>query len=341
MKTEIKKIGFESIIEEINKLQTDTVLIIADHQVWSLYSKDLNLDQIENKKVLFWKAGDGEKVKNMTDYQSAVEFFLEKGIHRNAHLVVIGGGATSDFGGFVAATILRGIQWSVFPTTLLSMVDASIGGKVAINSKSGKNLLGAFHLPTNVWVCSKFLETLPAVEKSSGMGEVLKYCFLDYTIYDLVIRKSEMSEIIDACAKFKEKLTKEDLKETGVRRILNLGHSFGHAVEFIYNIPHGEAVMWGMALIFKLFGTEKNINDITALKKALEIPGDHSPWFNKEFPIDKIMMYLSKDKKISALSSIDLVLIKDIGNAEVETISFEKIQEVMEANKDELRKFTL
>ncbi len=94
-------------------------------------------------------------------------------------------------------------------------------------------------------------------------------------------------------------------------------------------------------LFFKLFGTEKNINDITALKKALGIPGDFSPWFNKEFPLEKIMMYLSKDKKISALSSIDLVLIKDIGNTEVETISFEKIQEVMEASKDELRKFTL
>lgn len=341
MKTEIKKVELENIVDEINKLQTDTVLVIADHQVWSNYSKDIILEKIENKKVLFWKAADGEKVKNITDFQNAVEFFLEKGIHRNAHMVVIGGGATSDFGGFVAATILRGISWSIVPTTLLSMVDASIGGKVAINSKSGKNLIGAFHLPTNVWICSKFLETLPAVEKNSGMGEVLKYCFLDYSIYDLVIRKAEMAEIIDACAKFKEKLTKEDLKENGIRKILNLGHSFGHAIEFIYNIPHGEAVMWGVALIFKLFGTEKNINDIAALKKSLEIPGDHSPWFNKEFPIEKIMMYLSKDKKISALSSIDLVLIKDIGNAEVQTISFDELQAIMEAKKDELKKFTL
>ncbi len=341
MKTQISKVELDNITDEINKLQTDTVLIIADHQVWSHYSKDINLEKIENKKVIFWKAADGEKVKNITDFQNAVEFFLEKGVHRNAHLIVIGGGATSDFGGFVAATILRGIEWSIVPTTLLSMVDASIGGKVAINSKSGKNLIGAFHLPSNIWLCSKFLETLPAVEKNSGMGEVLKYSFLDYTIYDLVIRKSEMSEIIDACAKFKEKLTQEDLKEVGVRKTLNLGHSFGHAVEFIYNIPHGEAVMWGIALIFKLFGTEKNINDIAALKKALEIPGENSPWFNKEFPIEKIMMYLSKDKKISALSSIDLVLIKDIGNAEVQAISFDEIQAVLEAKKDELRKFTL
>ena len=341
MKTEIKKIELENIIEEINKLQTDTVLVIADHQVWSHYSKDIILEKIENKKVLFWKAADGEKVKNITDFQNAVEFFLEKGIHRNAHMVVIGGGATSDFGGFVAATILRGIEWSIVPTTLLSMVDASIGGKVAINSKSGKNLIGAFHLPSNIWICSKFLDTLPLVEKNSGMGEVLKYSFLDYTIYDMVIRKSDMAEIIDACAKFKEALTQEDLKEVGIRKTLNLGHSFGHAVEFIYNIPHGEAVMWGIALIFKLFGTEKNINDIAALKKALDIPGDYSPWFNKEFPIDKIMMYLSKDKKISALSSIDLVLIKDIGNAEVQSISFDEIQAILEEKKDELKKFTL
>ncbi len=341
MKTEIKHVELENIISEINNLQTDTVLVIADHQVWSLYSKDLLLEQIENKKVLFWKAADGEKVKNITDFQNAIEFFLDKGIHRNAHMVVIGGGATSDFGGFVASTILRGIPWSIVPTTLLSMVDASIGGKVAINSKSGKNLIGAFHLPTNVWICPKFIETLPAVEKNSGMGEVLKYSFLDYSIYDLVIKKAYMSLIIDACAKFKEKLVTEDLKEVGIRKILNLGHSFGHAVEFIYNIPHGEAVMWGTALLFKLFGTEKNLNDIAALKKALEIPGDHSPWFNKEFPIDKIMMYLSKDKKISALSSLDMVIIKDIGNAEIETKSFDEIQATLEANKDELKKFTI
>ena len=341
IKTQIKHVEMENIIGEINDLSNDTVLIVADHHVWSLYSKDILLEKIENKKVIFWKAPDGEKVKNINDFQIAVEFFLEKGIHRNAHLVVIGGGATSDFAGFVAATILRGIKWSIIPTTLLSMVDASIGGKVAINSKLGKNLVGAFHLPSNVWICPKFIETLPDVEKNSGLGEVLKYCFLDYAIYDMAIKKVDMSQIIDACAKFKERLTQEDLKETGVRRILNLGHSFGHAVEFIYNIPHGEAVMWGMALLFKLFGSEKNLNDIAALKKALNMAGDTPPWLNKEFPIEKIMMYLSKDKKISALSSIDLVLIKDIGNAEIETKSFSDIEAVLEANKDELRKFTI
>lgn len=340
MKTNITHIEIEDIITKINGLDTDLVMIIADHHVWSLYSQHILLEQITDKKVLFWKAADGEKVKNMNDYQNALEFFLDKGIHRKAHLVAIGGGATSDFAGFVASTILRGIAWSVVPTTLLSMVDASVGGKVAINSKAGKNLIGAFHLPTNIWIAPKFLETLPDLEKHSGLGEVLKYCFLDYKIYDSVVNKKSIEEIIDTCALYKEKLVQEDLKETGIRKTLNLGHSLGHAIEVIYNIPHGEAVTWGMGLLFKLWGTEKNINDIIALKAALGMPVNQSPWFNKEFPIDKIMTYLQKDKKISALSSIDLILIKDIGNAEVVKKSFDEIQQALEDNKDELKKFT-
>lgn len=341
MKTKISNVELQSIVLEINNLDTDTVLLVVDHVIWGHYSQEIALEKIENKKIIFWKSPDGEKVKNINDFQNAIEFFLEKGIHRNAHLVAIGGGAVSDFAGFIAATILRGISWSIIPTTLLSMVDASIGGKVAINSRSGKNLIGAYHMPSNVWICSKFIKSLPEVEKNSGLGEVLKYCFLDYGIYDLVIKKASIEQIIDACAQYKQNLTNEDFKETGIRRILNLGHSFGHALEFIYNLPHGEAVMWGMVLVFKMFGTEKNINDITALKNTLNIPGKNPPWFNKEFPIEKIMTYLSKDKKISALSSIDLVLVQDIGNVQVVRKSFEEIQTVLEATKDELKKFTL
>ena len=341
MKTHIANIELDSIITEINNLETDTVLLVVDHVIWSLYPQNLLIEKIENKRVIFWKSPDGEKVKNIIDFQNAVEFFLEKGIHRNSHLVAIGGGAVSDFAGFIAATILRGISWSIIPTTLLSMVDASIGGKVAINSKSGKNLLGAFHMPSNVWICSQFITTLSEIEMNSGMGEVLKYCFLEYSIYDLAIKKAPIETIIDACAQFKNKLTNEDFKEVGIRRILNLGHSFGHALEFIYNLPHGEAVLWGMVLVFKVFGSEKNINDIIALKDALNIPGKNPPWFNKEFPIDKIMIYLSKDKKISALSSIDLVLVRDIGDPKIETKTFVEIEAALQNTKDDLKKFTL
>lgn len=341
IKTNIQKIEFNQILEELKKINSDTILFVADHQVWSIYGKDFNFEELTGKKVIFWKAADGEKAKNFNDFQNCLEFFLDKGIHRNAHMVAFGGGAVSDFAGFVAATILRGIDWSIIPTTLLSMVDASIGGKVAINAKVGKNLIGAFHMPTNIYICESFLKTLPETEMKSGMGEVLKYCFLDFGIYDLAMKKSDRSEIIRACAEYKQKLTLEDFKETGIRKTLNLGHSFGHALEFIYNIPHGDAISWGMVLVFKLFGNEKNIHDITALKEALEMHDKNPPWQNKEFPVEKIMTYLSKDKKISALNSIDLILVNDIGNAVIVNKTFEEIQNALEQNKDELRKFSL
>ena len=110
--------------------------------------------------------------------------------------------------------------------------------------------------------------------------------------------------------------------------------------EYIYNIPHGTAVFWGMILVFKVFGNEKNLNDIIALKTGLNLKTHTSPWFNKEFPIDKIMTYLSKDKKVSTTHSIDLILIDDIGNPRIETKTFEEILSALEANKDELRKFS-
>lgn len=341
LKTNIVKTQYADLMSKLAEIDSDTILFIADHQVWSIYGKDFNFEELTGKKVIFWKAADGEKVKNFNDFQNCCEFFLDKGIHRNAHLVAFGGGAVSDFAGFVAATILRGIDWSVIPTSLLAMVDASIGGKVAINAKVGKNLIGAFHMPTSVYISEHFLKTLPEIQYKSGMGEVLKYCFLDYKIYDLAMKKAELSEVIHACAEYKQKMTLEDFKETHVRKTLNLGHSFGHAIEFIYNIPHGDAIAWGMLLVFKLFGNEKNINDMRALKEALEMNDKNPPWQNKEFPADKIMTYLSKDKKISALNAIDLILVNDIGNAVIETKTFDEIQQALEQNKDELRKFSL
>lgn len=344
MKTQIKNISNESfnfLVNEFNAIESDTLLIVIDHQIWSLFNKDFDFGQITNKKVLIWKAPDGEKVKNFNEYQTCVEFFIEKGIHRKAHLIAIGGGATSDFAGFVAATILRGIDWSVVPTTLLAMVDASIGGKVALNSKHGKNLIGAFHMPSNVWIHTGFLKTLGQSEMNSGLGEILKYAFLEYSIYDLCIRKVELGEIIKACASYKEKLVKEDFKENGVRKYLNLGHSFGHAIEVLYNLPHGVAVAWGMALIFKLFGSEKNLNDFKVIRESLGLNLESSPWLNREFPVDKVMNYLSKDKKLSALAAIDLILIKDIGSVEIQNTKFDEISTLLEEKKDELKRFTI
>lgn len=340
--TNISKSDFSSIRGEIEKLNTDRVLIIADHNVWSKYSKLLNLEDISNKETIIYKAPDGEKAKNLQEYESCVEFLLEKGVHRKTHVLAVGGGALSDFAGFVASTLLRGLDWSVIPTTLLSMVDASIGGKVALNSKEAKNLIGAFHKPKNIWIIEGFLETLAEEEQSSGLGEVSKYCFLDKEIFELVQDKNhQISDVIEACANFKYNLTEKDFKESGLRKNLNLGHSFGHAIEKIYNLPHGIAVFWGMALIFKLYCNGNYLKELSLVREKLELDANDSPWHNREFPIMKIMNLISKDKKMVTSTSLELVLIEDIGMPTIKITSLDEIEELLEEKKDELRQFSI
>lgn len=342
MKTKISRVNFDEIIEGINQIEADTILIIADLNVWSAYSKTLDLEnKIKDKRIIIWKAPDGEKTKNFTDYESCLEFFISKGIHRKSHLIAIGGGATSDFAGFVASTLLRGLSWSIIPTTLLSQVDAAIGGKVAINSSHGKNLVGSFHLPQNIWINSSFLKSLPEEEYKSGKGEILKYAFLDKKIFDLLNKdKVDVLVSIEACADFKVLVTEEDLEESGRRKTLNLGHSFGHAFEQIYNLCHGEAVMWGLGVIFKVYGNQCLVDQLSKLKTNFGLEHCEPPWLHKTFPVDDIMIYLKRDKKTITRDSIDLIIANSPGDVSVKTTLFSQIEEDLEKAKDELKSFT-
>ena len=137
--------------------------VIVDQNIYDLYK-----NHFENVEHLYI-APAGESCKNFKEVEKCLSLFLERGINRNSHIVVVGGGATSDFGGFVSSLLLRGIKWSVIPTTLLSMVDSSIGGKTGVNSPGGKNLIGSFHLPDNVWIDMDFLETLSQKEMENGI----------------------------------------------------------------------------------------------------------------------------------------------------------------------------
>lgn len=133
-------VDFDTIIQNVQKLKSDNILMVVDERIWSVYKEKLPLERyLENKKISTWVAPRGEEAKRIPEYEKCIEYFLENGVHRNAHLIAIGGGALSDMAGLVASTILRGIDWSIIPTTLLSMVDAAIGGKVAVNSRFGKN----------------------------------------------------------------------------------------------------------------------------------------------------------------------------------------------------------
>lgn len=338
----LEKINLDQLSKKISKIKSDTILIIADQNVWNMYSKKLDILKLERKKVFLWKAPAGETVKNINDYISCIEFFLEKGVNRNSHLIAIGGGATTDFAGFVASTLLRGIKWSAVPTTLLAMIDASIGGKVGINSKEYKNQIGAFHLPEKTYIDTDFLDTLPEIEKKSGLGEMIKYGFLSEEIFNEINQQKKLSDIIFKCAEYKYQLTQRDLKESGERKILNLGHSLGHGLEKIYELPHGISVFWGMALIFYLFdNSSEALKKLEQMYKALEVDFGEAPWFKRTFPVAKMVKMISKDKKKMTNETIDLILFDSKKSIIIETVTIEKIESLLDEKKDEIKKFNI
>ena len=343
MKTNIKLISRVEIQKELAGIDTDLLLVVIDSKVNQIHGKTIEMALPKDKQCIVFKCVEGESTKCFEEFENGIEFFLEKGIHRKAHLVAIGGGATSDYAGYIASSLLRGISWSIIPTTLLSMVDASIGGKTGLNSKHGKNLLGAFHMPDNVWIEKSFLASLPKDELRSGIGEVIKYGFLDKEVLEFIESGYDLEDIIKACADCKERIVQEDFKEMGSRMSLNLGHTFGHALERIYDLSHGEAVFWGMALIFKLFqaAPQSYLQLLRRLSVRLNVDFGEPPWLNKTFPIEKIMDYLNKDKKKSSVGSVKIIKLKELGEFEAQTVEISKIKELLEEKKNELRSFSL
>jgi shikimate kinase/3-dehydroquinate synthase len=188
--------------------------------------------------------------------EEAARVWRELRIGRDGRIVAMGGGTTTDLAGFVAATYMRGVAWTAIPTTLVGQVDAAIGGKTAVDLPEGKNLVGAFHYPEEVVIDTGFLATLPEVERRNGMSEVIKTGLLaGRPLWEL-----PEDEMIRACAAFKAAVCLADPYERGGRReILNLGHTFGHALEAAsdYRLSHGEAVALGMTAALRLSGIEQ------------------------------------------------------------------------------------
>jgi len=275
-----------------------------------------------------------EQEKTLETFSKAVEFFLKQGIHRNSKLYAFGGGATTDLTGFVAATILRGIPWIAVPTTLLAMIDGSIGGKVAVNMPQGKNLLGSFHAPETIFICGDFLNTLPDVEWISGKGEILKYGFLSREIHDLIIKKVAIEEIAHVCAKFKLQVVERDFREKGERVLLNLGHTLGHAFEASLKIPHGQAVALGLKYIFKIFHLNEALSGWEKMADALELPKElYEISHYQHFDVKKFLSYLEQDKK-KVDSMLRLILVKSIGSCYVEEISLKEFKTKIQSNDE-------
>ncbi len=266
-----------------------------------------------------------EKIKSIESYSSLTEKLIKMGVQRKSILYSFGGGTIGDLSGFLASTIMRGIEHVMIPTSLLAMVDSSIGGKTGINSKLGKNLIGTFYLPKKVFICSDFLKTLPKRETSCGFAEIIKYCLIDSKkLHNLLISRSkiDINKLITLSINSKFKFItdyREKLSSKNSRAILNFGHTIGHAIEnsnfYKGNLKHGEAISLGMIVELKIsslfnYYPEKVSNLIELLKKY-KLPVNYSKYVNKK-TIPKLIKRIEFDKKIMN-KDVNFVLIGKSG----------------------------
>jgi 3-dehydroquinate synthase len=239
---------------------SDSIVIITDRNVASYHLQPLLRNLLHHKfqptTIIF---PSGEKQKSLHRANAIFTEMLKEKISRNSTVIALGGGVIGDLAGFVAATYQRGIRVVQVPTTLLAQVDSSIGGKVGVNHPLGKNMIGAFHQPTFVWMDTDYLKTLPPREVVCGLGEVLKYGvirnaelfgFLELHLEKILRLYTEAVVYVQArCAAIKAEVVSQDEKESGIRIILNCGHTIGHGLEFAGHyklMKHGEAVLLGI-----------------------------------------------------------------------------------------------
>jgi 3-dehydroquinate synthase len=259
MKVEVKtpNKNYEISIDGLETITIDNkVAIITNPKVSGLHIKYL-LSKLEAKEILIITLPDGEEYKNWDSINYALERLFDAKFDRNSVLIAFGGGVIGDMTGFIASIFLRGIRFIQIPTTLLSMVDSSVGGKTGINNKYGKNLIGAFYQPEAVYIDTIFLDTLDKREFNAGMAEVIKMAVMfDKVLFENIKdNKLSIEQIIRESIEIKADVVNQDEKEKGVRSVLNYGHTFGHVIENITNYStylHGEAVGIGMVMANRL-----------------------------------------------------------------------------------------
>jgi 3-dehydroquinate synthase len=315
--------------ELLTKLRGRRTVVVASRRVLGLHGKAVarSLAGLGPHHVV--AVPDGERFKARTTLESLYEAFVAARLGRDGLVVALGGGVVGDLAGYAAATYMRGVDWVGVPTTLLSMVDSSIGGKVGINHARAKNLIGAFHQPRAVVIDPAFLETLPLRELRSGAYEILKCAILgDPALFDALLRApaglqgwdgGEVERAIAGACRIKAEVVRKDEREGGLRRVLNLGHTIGHALETVTlyrRFTHGEAVGWGMvgaawiAQRLGILGTA----DADAIAAAVDHLGPRPPVAG--LPAAQVLEALARDKKAKA-GRVPFVLPTAIGRVEV------------------------
>ena len=313
-----------------NLISFNQCLIVADKNVPKKLIKKV-LNSLLKKKITLHHFNSSEKNKNQKNIDDILSILLNKNFNRNDCVISIGGGITGDISGFAASIFKRGLKFINIPTTLLSQVDSSIGGKTGINNKHGKNLIGTFYQPSLVVSDIIFLKSLPKREIVCGYGEILKHAiisdkkffsFLDKNGSQIFNLKSPLIEkaIFKSCS-IKKKVVEADEKEMGIRKVLNFGHTFAHAYEatlkYSKKLNHGEAVILGIktAAKFSLSINILNIKEFNLIENhlnKLDLPKSINKIFSKR-DLNKILSFMKKDKKNNS-NKINLVLLKKIGS---------------------------
>ena len=323
-------IGDELLKLGINRNQK--VLIISNKEIAKLYGQEL-AQSLKRANIVsdIFIIEEGEKHKNLETLSKIYDEAFNKGIERTSLMIALGGGIVGDITGFAAATWLRGIEYIQIPTTLLAMVDSSVGGKTAVNHHYGKNLIGAFHQPKAVFIDTKTLKTLPSREFKAGMAEVIKYGVIkDKELFkyleeernrDLIFQQDNecLTEIITRSVKTKSDIVSLDEMENGIRAILNYGHSFGHVIENICGYGqylHGEAISIGMRIagdisFSKGFWKKEDLNRQNSLLEKYNLPIG-IPKIRK----DQILRILMGDKKVRE-GKMRFILPKGIGKVDI------------------------
>ena len=301
------------------------VLILTDDGVPSEYVLKVS-SQCLNPIIVTVK--QGEQSKNIDNYQLVMNTLIENGFTRTDCLVSIGGGVVGDLGGFISSTYMRGIDFYNIPTTLLSQVDSSIGGKTAIDYNGIKNIIGSFYTPKCVLIDPNTLKTLDKRQLHAGLVEAIKMaCTCSSSLFEIISKsknlENDIDEIIFQSLQIKQKIVEEDLEEKGLRRVLNFGHTLGHIIESAsnYSLLHGECVGIGMLS----FSSDKARKQIKKLLKKYNLPTSY------DLSLKDIEEYLIHDKKKTG-DYIWIVSVENIGSYELKKI---KIDELYNKLKEE------
>ncbi len=318
--------SYDIIIERgvINKFSdlvniNGKVLIVTDSKVPQEYSKCI---ANQYKESYIYTIPEGEQSKNLTQFAKIQSFLLEKGFTRKDSVIACGGGVVGDLAGFVSACFMRGIDFYNFPTTVLSQVDSSIGGKTAVDLDGIKNIVGAFHQPKAVIIDPDVLDTLPDRQISNGLAEAVKMSLTsDKELFEM-FENTDILKNIDGilfkAIEIKRKVVEQDVKEAGLRMILNFGHTIGHGIESeegLHGLYHGECVALGMLPMCSEDVRKRLIAVLEKLKLPTEILIEPQ----------KVISAVIHDKKMRD-NTVNAVLVNEIGSFEMKKMTVDEIE---------------